>query len=110
MFVDGTSTALAATVTGLTNGTSYYFQVAAHSQFGNGAYGSATPAPVTPAGAPASPTNLVGVEGESQVTLTWTAAAANGSAVTDYEVGYSSDGGTNWTPFVLSLIPITAPT
>ena len=98
-FVDGTSTALAATVTGLTNGTSYYFQVAAHSQFGNGAYGSATPAPVTPAGAPAAPTNLVGVEGESQVTLTWTAAEANGSAVTDYEVGYSSNGGTNWTSF-----------
>ncbi|MEI6256211.1 MAG: fibronectin type III domain-containing protein [Planctomycetota bacterium] len=97
-FADGVATALTATVTGLTNGTDYYFRVAGHSQFGNGVYGAATPAPVTPVGSPAAPTNLVGVRGEGQVTLTWTAGFDSGSPINSYVVQYGTDG-VNWTTF-----------
>jgi hypothetical protein len=48
---------------------------------------------------PGLPGSVVASAGNGQVTLTWTAAAANGSAVTDYEVEYSSNGGTSWTSF-----------
>jgi hypothetical protein len=47
-FADGTSTSAAATVTGLTNGTTYTFRVAAVNGIGQGAYSSASAA-VTPA-------------------------------------------------------------
>jgi hypothetical protein len=43
---------------------------------------------VKPATVPDAVTNLAGVAGNSQVTLTWTAPADNGSAITDYIVQY----------------------
>jgi titin len=46
-FSDGTSTALNATVTGLTNGTSYQFRVAAVNAIGTGSYSSTTTATPT---------------------------------------------------------------
>jgi hypothetical protein len=46
-FADGVSTATSATVTGLTNGTTYYFKVAAKNSVGTGSY-SAASADATP--------------------------------------------------------------
>ncbi|MEI7780428.1 MAG: fibronectin type III domain-containing protein, partial [Planctomycetota bacterium] len=41
---------------------------------------------------PSAPTILSSVSGDSQVTLTWAAAAANGSLITDYVIEYSTNG------------------
>lgn len=46
------------------------------------------------------PTALSATQGNAQVSLSWTAPSYNGgSAITDYSVQYSSDGGTNWSSF-----------
>jgi autotransporter-associated beta strand protein len=98
-FSDGTSTATSATVTGLTNGTGYVFQVAAVNSAGTGAYSSSTGA-VTPATTPGAPTTVIGTAGNTQVSLSWTAPVSNGGAViTDYVVRCSSNGGASWMTF-----------
>ncbi len=48
---------------------------------------------------PDAPTGVVGAAGNGQVSLTWTAPASNGSAITDYLVQSSSDNGSTWTDF-----------
>jgi titin len=97
-FADGTSSAVAATVTGLTNGTAYVFRVAAVTAVGVGAF-SARSAAIVPVTAPAAPTAVAGVAGNSQVTLSWTAPASDGGVpIKDYQISYSSDG-TNYTVF-----------
>jgi hypothetical protein len=56
-FADGTSTNLTATITGLTNGTSYIFRVSATNALGNSPV-SANSNAVTPALVPDIPTNI----------------------------------------------------
>ena len=81
------------TVTGLTAGTSYIFQVRAVNAAGPGA--ETQPLSVTPeAAAPAAPTDFSATEGDASVILRWTAAADNGSPLTKYQ--YQQDGGA-WT-------------
>lgn len=96
-FSDGTSTATAATVTSLSNGTLYEFRVSGVTSLGRGDPSSAVYA--TPAGVPDAPTSLSGTGGNTQVSLTWTAPAAGGSAITDYIIEYkiSTDG--SWSTF-----------
>ena len=89
------STSTSRTITGLTNGATYAFTVAAINVLGIGA--NAVPAISTPAGAPATPTNLSVAAGNGNVTLSWTAPANNGSAITDYSIQYSSNSGATWT-------------
>jgi titin len=96
-FTDATSTALTATVTGLTNGTQYVFRAAAMNAAGLGAW-SATSAPLTPAAAPDAPGSLAATASNAQVALTWATPAANGAAITDYVVEYSANSGTTWLP------------
>jgi predicted phage tail protein len=98
-FADGTSASTSATVTGLTNGTSYTFRVAATNNVGTGAHSDASPA-VTPRTLAGAPTAVTSVYGDTQVSLTWSAPVSDGgAAITDYAIHYSSDAGSTWTMF-----------
>jgi hypothetical protein len=98
-FSDGTSATTSATVTGLTNGTSYLFRVSAVNAVGTGAAStnSAAVAPRTVAGVPVA---VVATAGNGQVSLTWTAPSSNGgAAITDYVIQHTANKGVNWTTF-----------
>ena len=94
-FTRADSSLTTATVTGLTNGTTYVFRVAAANAAGAGA-NSAESAALTPLAAPAAPTGVTGTADDARVTLNWTAPADNGGrTVSDYVIQYSSNNGTN---------------
>jgi hypothetical protein len=98
-FSDGVSSATATTVTGLTNGTSYVFRVAAVNNVGTGAYSSTSPS-ATPRTTPGVPTSVTPTFGNTSVALTWTAPSSNGGAsISDYTIQYSSNSGVTWTTF-----------
>ena len=76
-------------ITGLTNGTSYTFRVAAINAIGTGNQSADSNAvtPVAPATVPGAPTIGTATAGNAQATVTWTAPASNGgSAITGYVV------------------------
>ncbi len=99
-FTDGTSTDTSATVTGLFNGTAYVFRVSATNPAGAGPWSEAS-TPVTPHTTPDAPTGLVGLVGDGEVLLGWTAPADDGgNAVVDYVVEYSTGDGTGWVTIV----------
>jgi len=87
------ATATSATVTGLTNGTSYTFTVTATNGVGTSA-ASAPSAAVTPVGPPGAPTGVVASAGNAQATVTWTAPSNGGSAITSYTVTATPGGQT----------------
>ena len=76
----------AATITGLTNGQAYSFEVAAHNIAGVGAQTGAVSS--TPFTVPNAPTGLTGTPGNTQVTLSWAAPASTGGRTIDYYVVY----------------------
>ena len=84
-------------VTGLTNGTPYYFRVRAISSADTAdtlvrvSDASAEALAVTP-GLPSAPTNLKAIPGDAKFELSWTASAANGSAITGYEYNTNDAG------------------
>ena len=81
-----------ATVTGLVNGTTYYFTVAAVNGVGEGPASAEVSA--TPAAMPGAPVRLTAAAGNAQVTLSWTAPASDGGLpVTGYHlyVGTTAD-------------------
>jgi hypothetical protein len=78
-----------ADVTGLTNGTTYSFDVSAYNYAGTGAPSarSALVTPAAPAGTPSAPTLGTVTAGNGSATLRWTAPASDGgSAITGYTV------------------------
>ena len=89
-----TSSMTAHTVTGLTNGTEYTFEVRAMNAAGNGPAASAKATPKAPTPdpvAPGAPTSLEATAGDKMVTLTWM-APATGDDPTGYQVRSTVDG------------------
>jgi len=87
-----TTASTSCTVTGLTNGTPYTFTVKATTAAGTGPASSPSNS-VTPSNTvPGAPTNVAATSfANTQSVVTWTAAAANGSAISKYTV--TSSGG-----------------
>ena len=76
------------TVTGLTNGQRYAFEVRARSRVGEG---EARGALATPVGAPGVPASLTATADDGEVELVWSAPADDGGApVTGYEYRYAA--------------------
>jgi titin len=95
-FSDGVSTATAATITGLANGTPYLFRLAAVNALGASDWAS-TSASITPRTVASVPTLLTGVPGNGQVSLAWAAPASDGgAAITDYLIQVSTNKGAKW--------------
>jgi hypothetical protein len=99
---DGTAnTGITRTITGLQNGTSYIYKIAALNSRGASAYS----APITViAGLPTTPTGFSTVAGDKSVTLSWSASSGNGSSIVGYRVFlsngilYEANGTTVFTP------------
>lgn len=98
-FADSYSNSAQVLVTGLTNGTAYTFRVTGENLAGWGAT-SEPSAAYTPAKEPSKPETVTAVIGSQSVRLNWNLPASNGgSAITDYLVQYSSNGGSTWNDF-----------
>jgi hypothetical protein len=101
-FAHAASIGLTQTVTGLSNGTGYDFQVAAVNSVGTGAYDSfASATPVASPTVPGAPTGIAAVGGATSATVTWVAPASNGgAAITDYTVQSRTTAGPGaWSSF-----------
>ena len=97
-FVRPVATALSTVVSGLTIGTEYLFRVAAVNPVGTGPASNPT-VPTILVGVPNAPKIVSAAPGDECATLTWTAPLSNGSAITNYTISFSSDGGSTWSPF-----------
>ncbi len=89
------------TVTGLTNGTAYYFTVAAVNTSGASAVSNeASATPSASLGVPAAPTGLTAAGGSNQVSLSWTAV----SGATSYNIyEATASGAEGSTPIVTGV-------
>ena len=90
-----TGTSTSTTLSSLTNGTAYQVRIAAVNRSGDSAW--STTATATPAKAPDTPAAPTLTEGPQQLSVSWTAPAANGAAISDYDVRYrvkDTDGDT----------------
>jgi RHS repeat-associated protein len=107
-FLQPTTNSLAATVSGLTNGTAFIFRVTALNAVGRG-IASIPSAAVTPSPYPGMPTALGVQRGAGRVSLTWGAPAAVGrSAITNYVVQLSTNNGATWTTVKRSVSTATS--
>ena len=74
------------TLSGLTNGTTYQVRVAATNRSGDSAW--STSATESPAYKPATPAKPTVTRGDQSLTVSWTAPADGGAAISDYNVNY----------------------
>ena len=87
------------TVTSLSNGTEYTFQVRAVNSEGDGSEAQDTATPASGPSAPDAPASLTATRGDTEVGLRWTPPASDGgAAITKYQYRVSDDGGTTWNP------------
>ena len=86
------SNATSLNVTGLTNGTSYRFQVRADNAVGSSPFSGLSNA-VTPATLPGVPSIVGASAGDGRATVNWTAPATNGSPITNYLVRVQTSAG-----------------
>ena len=84
-----------AVITGVTNGTEYEVEVNATNPAGSSASWSNTSS--TKAGGPDAPDAPTLAPGNAQLSVSWTAPANNGSAITDYDVRYKAKTANTWT-------------
>src|SRR5436190_1778185 len=79
----------------VTNGVTYYYQVSAVNNVGEGPRSNeASATPTAPATPPGAPQGLVATAGDATVTLTWSAPSSNGgSPITNYRIYRSTTGG-----------------
>ncbi|MGB8854157.1 MAG: fibronectin type III domain-containing protein [Pirellulales bacterium] len=96
-YSDAESALISAEVAPLTPNVGYRFRVAAKNEFGTSDW-SLPSAVITPQMlAPDAPTNVVNAAGNGNAVVSWTAPVFPGTQpITDYEIEYSSDSGTNW--------------
>jgi hypothetical protein len=85
--VTGNPPATTATITGLQQGTAYTFTVQAANAQGKGTVSAASNSitPLAPT-APSAPTGVSATPASAQAQVSWTAPAANGSAITGYTI------------------------
>ena len=99
--IDTASTTLSHSVTGLTNGQAYTFEVQASNGGGTGPVsGSATATPVVTIVAPGAPSGLQAAPGDGSVALSWT-APTTGSAPTDYVIDQYAGSTVSGSPTVI---------
>jgi titin len=91
---DGVRTTTSYTVTGLVNGTRYYFRVLAKNATGSSPASNVVNA--IPRTVPGAPSGLRATPRLRSVTLTWNAPATGGAPITDYIIQRSTNG-TTWT-------------
>jgi len=95
---------LAATIGGLSNGTTYQYRVQTTTAVGAGAYSSVVSA--TPVGLPSAPGSLKATRGDKSVKLTWAAPTSTGGLpLAGYTVQYRSysSGSKAWTSWKSSV-------
>jgi YHS domain-containing protein len=99
------------TVKNLTNGTTYYFKVAAVNKVGVGpASGAASATPAAAITKPGPPTGLTATPGQGRVTLSWTVPGSDGGAgISGYLIYQgTSPGGEGGTPVNGSPVSATS--
>jgi titin len=91
------STGTTYNVSGLANGSTYYFTVAAITSFGVGTSSFIYATNATPGTTPTAVQILDAVPGDGRSVVTWSAPASNGGyTLMGYKVERSSDNGTTW--------------
>ena len=98
-----TTSLTSCTFSGASYGTPYTFTVTATNANGTGPV-SATSSAVTLSSVPSAPTGVTGTSGNGQVTVSWTAASANGATVTSYTATNQSNTSQSCT----ALVPATS--
>lgn len=93
---------LTCSLTGLTNGTTYYLSIDATNAAGTSTRSTPRVA-VVYTGAPGRVPNVAGVAGDATAELTWGAPATGASATSDYTVWYRAVGADSYTRFTESV-------